>query len=152
MVRPAPTVRARRGACVGQDAALAGAALDAARPREVAGIQTGDRAHEASGQALEEGSAVMKTFGRHNLSWRGDALYCGGKVVIHIVHDERYPSMRRVRGRDGRLSDMVNRARAKDAAMTWALADLNREETAAPAPPIAPDDGAATPARETQNG
>lgn len=68
--------------------------------------------------------------GRRDLAWRGDSLCYGGRVLLHIVRDERYPSMWRIRGRNGQLSDMVNRARAKDAAMSWALADLNARETA----------------------
>src|SRR5262249_4526487 len=81
------------------------------------------------------GGQIVKIFGQHQLAWRGDALYCGGRAVLHIVLDARHSSMWRVRG-DGRLSDMVNRARAKDAAMSMALAELNREETGAAAPPM----------------
>jgi hypothetical protein len=43
-----------------------------------------------------------------------------------IVPDEKYPAvMWRVRLPDGRLTDMVNRTRAKDAAISIALSILN---------------------------
>jgi hypothetical protein len=56
--------------------------------------------------------------------WKGDRLYLGNKLSGYtVVPDETYPTMWRVRGPDGSLSDMVNRTRAKDAA----LAALARE-------------------------
>lgn len=39
---------------------------------------------------------------------------------IEVVQDAKYPSMWRVRRADGSLSDMVNLARAKDAALSAA--------------------------------
>jgi len=50
-----------------------------------------------------------------NLTWHGNKLYLGKRLVGEIVQDERYPTMWRVRLPDGSLSDMVNRTRAKDA-------------------------------------
>jgi len=50
-----------------------------------------------------------------NLIWRGPKLYFGNRVVGEIVPDEKYPGMWRIVRPDGSLSDMVNRARAKDA-------------------------------------
>jgi len=50
-----------------------------------------------------------------NLIWRGPQLYFGNRVVGEIVPDEKYPGMWRIVRPDGSLSDMVNRARAKDA-------------------------------------
>src|SRR5262245_40337953 len=48
------------------------------------------------------------------MTWR---LYCsGGGPLVEVMPDERYSGMWRIRTRDGRLSDMVNLARAKDAA------------------------------------
>jgi hypothetical protein len=48
--------------------------------------------------------------------WR---LYYGRRAVIDVVPDERWPTMWRVK-LDGRLSDMANITRAKDAAMAIA--------------------------------
>jgi len=52
--------------------------------------------------------------------------------------------MWRVKMPSGKLSDMTNLVRAKDAAMAIALSILNREqkaqETASEAPPMAPND------------
>jgi hypothetical protein len=57
--------------------------------------------------------------------------------------------MWRVKIPSGKSSDMVNLARAKDAAMSIVLSTLNREkevqETASEAPPIAPNDFEAIP-------
>jgi len=45
--------------------------------------------------------------------WR---LYHGNiGPLIEVVPDEHWPGMWRIRTRDGRLSDMVNLARARDA-------------------------------------
>jgi hypothetical protein len=51
-------------------------------------------------------------------TWKGDALFHGaGRTGFSVMPDEQYPRMWRVRYPDGRLSDMVNRTRAKDAAL-----------------------------------
>jgi len=48
------------------------------------------------------------------MTWR---LYCAGRgPLVEVMPDERYSGMWRIRTRDGRLSDTVNLARAKDAA------------------------------------
>lgn len=61
---------------------------------------------------------------RH-LEWKGDWLYFGKRKLVRIVVDQKYPSMWRVELPDGRLTDMVNRTRAKDAAMSTGLRILN---------------------------
>jgi hypothetical protein len=43
----------------------------------------------------------------------------------NVVRDAKWPNMYRVRYPDGRLSDMVNLARAKDVAISIALRILN---------------------------
>ena len=55
--------------------------------------------------------------------WRGlkGCTMTNTKALAHIVPDETYPGMWRVVRPDGRLSDMVNKTRAKDAA--WRLAE-----------------------------
>jgi hypothetical protein len=60
-----------------------------------------------------------------DLVWRGDRLCLGRKMIVDIVPDAVWSGMWRVRA-DGKLSDMVNRARAKDAALAIALSVLNR--------------------------
>jgi hypothetical protein len=50
-------------------------------------------------------------------------LYIGqGPTDIFVRPDDRYPGMWRVHGH-GRVSDMVNLTRAKDAAIAWARPD-----------------------------
>ncbi len=63
-----------------------------------------------------------------DLHWVGNDLCCFGstRALASIVQDDRYPSMWRARiGNSGKLSDMVNKLRAKDAAVAGALAVLN---------------------------
>jgi hypothetical protein len=59
------------------------------------------------------------------LRWNGDALYLDGKgrAIVRIVPEETYSGMWRV-SFDGRLSDMVNLTRAKDAAVVIACQTL----------------------------
>jgi hypothetical protein len=71
---------------------------------------------------------VSRNYKSRDLSWCGNDLRCAGKTVVSIVPDQTYAGMWRVAHPDGRLSDMVNRTRAKDAAVTIALGILNREE------------------------
>jgi hypothetical protein len=54
------------------------------------------------------------------LAWRGLELFAGRRKLAEVVGDERYPGMFRVLEPDGRLSDMANLSRAKDAALSIA--------------------------------
>jgi hypothetical protein len=84
-------------------------------------------------------------------------LYIGGKFTgVSIEADAVYPGMWRIR-RGGRLSDMVNKTRAKDAAIAWArprglggdeTAQWHHRETAPRGSHIAPIEGAAPPIAE----
>jgi len=59
----------------------------------------------------------------------GYAITMAGKTrsLVNVVPDEKYPgTMWRVVEEDGSLLDMVNLTRAIDAAMTRAMAILNR--------------------------
>lgn len=50
-------------------------------------------------------------------SWRDARLFHGASPTgFSVVPDQQHPRMWRVRYPDGRLSDMTNRTRAKDAA------------------------------------
>jgi hypothetical protein len=52
------------------------------------------------------------------MKWNDDRLKVGNRLSGYsIVPDEKYLQMWRVKSPDSRLSDMVNRTRAKDAAM-----------------------------------
>src|SRR5262245_47175515 len=94
---------------------------------------------------------MSPVFGRRDLTWRrerdGTLVLCrtGSMIILaQIVADCVYPSMWQVKMASGKLSDMTNLVRAKDAAMSTALSILNREqkaqETASEAPPTAPND------------
>jgi hypothetical protein len=70
----------------------------------------------------------MAIYSTNSLEWRGDGLHLHGKgkPVMTIEPDAKYPAMWRVQLPDGHLTDMVNRTRAKDAAMSIALGILNK--------------------------
>jgi hypothetical protein len=68
---------------------------------------------------------------RFKMSWDGDRLKISNRLSgFSIVPDEKYPQMWRVKYPDGRLSDMVNRTRAKDAAMAMLDRELRLKELA----------------------
>jgi hypothetical protein len=65
-------------------------------------------------------------YGRDDLIWDGGELQLNrGRVLATVVPDEIWPGMWRARLPDGHLADMVNLSRAKDAAVSLALAALN---------------------------
>lgn len=80
-------------------------------------------------------------YGRERLRWDGSTLRLDGKgrALLQIVPDGRYPNMWRIRLPCGRLSEMANWPRARDAAMSHALMLLNgqnkRQETCTEGPP-----------------
>jgi hypothetical protein len=80
----------------------------------------------------------MRSYANSELTWRGDRLALKGRAspAVEIVPEDRYPGMWRIRTRDGTLSDMVNRARARDAARSILLGILNTQETASGGPPM----------------
>ena len=64
------------------------------------------------------------------MQWKGEQLYLRTRSSGYsIVPDERYPQMWRIRRPNGSLSDMLNRTRAKDAAMALLDKDLRAAET-----------------------
>jgi hypothetical protein len=71
-------------------------------------------------------------YGWRDVIWDGDDLRLGakGRKLLRIVEDQKYPQMWRVESRDGSLTDMANRARAKDAGIAIALAVLNARKAA----------------------
>jgi hypothetical protein len=60
---------------------------------------------------------------RRDAVWRGDDLFLGRRIVASIVPDPTWPGMWRVKIGD-RLTDMLNRSRAHDAALSLAEGDL----------------------------
>jgi len=60
---------------------------------------------------------------RRDAVWRSNDLFLGRRRVASIVPDSIWPGMWRVRI-GGRVTDMVNRARARDAALSLAEGDL----------------------------
>ena len=57
----------------------------------------------------------MRIYATNELAWKGDRLQ-GGGLHVDLVPDSKWPGMWRVKRQDGTFSDMVNRARARDAA------------------------------------
>jgi hypothetical protein len=66
---------------------------------------------------------------REDLHWDGNRLFLGRRPepLLEIVADDQYPAMWRVRRWDGRLSEMVNLTRARDAAEQIGLSVMNGE-------------------------
>jgi len=73
----------------------------------------------------------MRVFSRLGLVWKSDTLRLGGssKVLACVITDTKYPTMWRVQMPDGRVTDMVNRTRAKEAATLLVLESLNAKPT-----------------------
>ena len=77
------------------------------------------------------GHSRQSGYDRQDLSWHrsrdGYALYVVGisEVILHVVPDGSCEDMWRVRYLDGRVTDIQNLDRAKDAAASIALAMLN---------------------------
>jgi hypothetical protein len=70
-------------------------------------------------------------FDRNDLRWDCHSLRLNsGRLMAAVEPDHEWPGLWRVRLPDGRLSDMVNLTRAKDAALLLALAVLNRRVAA----------------------
>jgi hypothetical protein len=65
---------------------------------------------------------MPRVFGPSEFVFDDDAVVHRGRKtpVLRIVPDAKYPNMWRIEYPNGRLTDMVNRARAKDAALVLA--------------------------------
>ena len=80
------------------------------------------------------------------MSWRDDLLLFRGRISNYaVVRDGKYPTMWRVKRPsearnglrpDGTLSDIVNRSRAKDAAMALLDRDLRTAESPSEGSPV----------------
>lgn len=83
---------------------------------------------------------MPRVYANEDLEWRGNRLTArdGGRRApsVEIVADTDWPRMYRIKLPDGSLTDMLNRARARDAARSILLAILNGQETRSEAPPM----------------
>jgi hypothetical protein len=67
-----------------------------------------------------------RIYGLQDIRWEGHRLrLLTGRLLATVEPDSQWAGMYRVRFRDGHLTDMVNLSRAKDAAITLALTNLN---------------------------
>jgi hypothetical protein len=71
----------------------------------------------------------MREYRARELKWDGPVLRLGmdGRFLAALEAAPIWPGMYRVRTLDGCVSDMLNRTRAKDAAVSLALAMLNHD-------------------------
>src|SRR5215472_7260866 len=73
-------------------------------------------------------------FSRADSNWHKQpnqtlALYAAGHrtPLLHIAPDRKYPNLWRIHALNGRVSDLANLSRAKDAGMACALSVLNQK-------------------------
>ncbi len=105
--------------------------------------------------ALNREGMSCHIYGHKDFDWRqcktGYALHAMGhrNAIVHVVPDQRWPGMWRIRHPDGRLSDMANLTWAKDGAkgLAMRLLDPRRraEQERLDSPPMRQNDEAATP-------
>jgi hypothetical protein len=98
-----------------------------------------------SDQGHSKDNASAMRINSERLTWVRDELVYGRRTLLRIEPDVVYPEMWRVRLPDGSQTDMVNRTRAKDAAVSIALRLLEVSESLSEAPPTAPNDFEAIP-------
>lgn len=67
---------------------------------------------------------------RQALHWDGLQLHYRHRAVVTLVADEDWPELYRVHLPDGRITDMVNLTRAKDAAVALAMHALDGQQAA----------------------
>jgi hypothetical protein len=69
---------------------------------------------------------AARTYGCQDIRWEGHRLRLStGRLLATVEPDALWAGIFRVRFRDGHLTDLINLTRAKDAAVSLALADLN---------------------------
>ena len=73
-----------------------------------------------------------RIYGRGDLKWKDRELrLVTGRLLATVEPDTKWAGMYRARLPDGHVTDMVNISRAKDAAISLALTDLNSFKTQA---------------------
>jgi hypothetical protein len=85
--------------------------------------------------------------GYEDLTWTGNELRYGRRVVATIEPDAEWPKLYRVRLSNGHLTDLVNRTRAKDAARCLAITHLNGPRETQRSPRIRFSEGPLTQSR-----
>jgi hypothetical protein len=75
----------------------------------------------------------MWVYSRQDFLWRADTLCLGNREIVHIVRDDKYPQMWRVRLPGGKFSDMSNRTRVRDAVLLLATVVANQRYQETPA-------------------
>jgi hypothetical protein len=70
--------------------------------------------------------SAKRVYELHDLNWSGDQLCIGHRVLATITPDPEWPDRWRVRSSDGACRDMTNHDQARQAAVSLALAMLNR--------------------------
>jgi hypothetical protein len=69
-----------------------------------------------------------RIYGYQDIEWEGQRLRLStGRLLATVEPDRNWAGMYRVRLPNGHLTDMVNLARAKDAAISLALSGLNNK-------------------------
>jgi hypothetical protein len=97
------------------------------------------RQSEAGGETVSDRGSG-RIYGRGDLKWKDRELrLVTGRLLATVEPDTKWAGMYRVRLPNGHVTDMVNISRAKDAAISLALTDLNSFKTQArrvEAPPM----------------
>ena len=75
---------------------------------------------------MTKSDSLGRIYGRGDLKWKDRELHLvTGRLLATVEPDTKWAGMHRVRLPDGHVTDMVNISRAKDAAISLALTDLN---------------------------
>jgi hypothetical protein len=101
------------------------------------------KAERAFYQRQDNRRHIGHVYSHVDTKWDGLQLRLkSGWLLATVEADSKCPEMCRVRLPSGHLTDMVNLTRAKDAAISLALGELNKpkhEETASEASPVRPN-------------
>jgi hypothetical protein len=96
---------------------------------------------------MSENGGIGHIFSRVDLNWRrGGEVWVvryRSRVLLQVVPDLTHSGMWRIRHPDGRLSDLVNLSRAKDAATSLAVGILNADKRRSVSSPMGVTDPAA---------
>jgi hypothetical protein len=96
---------------------------------------------------MSENGGIGHIFSRLDLNWQKDgeawAVRYRSRVLLQVAPDLTHSGMWRIRHPDGRLSDLVNLSRAKDAATSLAVGILNADKRRSVSSPMGVTDPAA---------
>lgn len=77
----------------------------------------------------------MRIYRREDLNWRRDTLRLDRRELACLVPDGKWSGMWRVKLANGRLTDMANKAWAKETAFALALRTLHAKQETQETPP-----------------